>query len=83
MMQLQYILFILFMSGSIQCVENKNVWGEDEKLIRQARLKSNDAISSQDTIALAEIWTNDYHIISSRNFEISGMENNWQILPRS
>ncbi len=76
MTQLKYILFILFLSCSIQCTENKNAWGEDEKLIREARQQSNDAIKHQDTTAVAEVWTSDYHIISSRNFEISGMENN-------
>ena len=27
-------------------------------------------------MALAETWTSDYHIISSRNFEINGLVNN-------
>ncbi len=67
-------MILLFFFG--QCTESKNIASEDEKLIRQARLKSNDAIAQQDTIALAEVWTNDFHIISSRNFEISGSENN-------
>jgi ketosteroid isomerase-like protein len=68
-----YLLLLFFFA---QCTQNNNDASEDEKLIRQARLKSNDAIARQDTTLLAEAWTNDYHIISSRNFEISGMENN-------
>jgi ketosteroid isomerase-like protein len=58
-----------------QCTQSSNT-GEDEKLIRDARIRSNEAIAKQDTTALAEIWTSDFHIISSRNFEVSGMENN-------
>ncbi len=70
---ISYLLLLFFFA---QCTESKTTAGEDEKLIRQGRLKSNEAIAQQDTIALAEVWTTDYHIISSRNFEISGMENN-------
>jgi ketosteroid isomerase-like protein len=68
-----YLLLLFFFA---QCTESKNTASEDEKFIRQARLKSNEAIAQQDTTALGDVWTNDYHIISSRNFEISGMENN-------
>jgi ketosteroid isomerase-like protein len=68
-----YLLLFLFF---VQCSDNKDTASEDEELIHQARLKSNDAIARQDTTALAEVWTNDYHLISSRNFEISGMKNN-------
>jgi hypothetical protein len=42
----------------------------DELLIRQARILSNDAIAKKDTVA--DLWTDDYHLISSRNFEESG-----------
>jgi ketosteroid isomerase-like protein len=71
------ILFLLLVISSFcQCTESKSVIGAEENLIRAIRQKSNDAIARQDTIALAETWTSDYHIISSRNFEISGMENN-------
>ena len=67
--------FVILVGIFVQCSENKNV-STDEKLIREARQRSNDAIAKQDTLALAEVWTSDYHIISSRNYEISGMENN-------
>lgn len=66
------LLFLLF----TRCTQPVNDVKEDETLIRSVRQKSNDAIARQDTVALAETWTTDYHIISSRNFEISGMENN-------
>jgi ketosteroid isomerase-like protein len=60
----------------MQCAQRNNTTSEDEKLIREARQRSNKAIAQQDTTALGEVWTSDYHIISSRNFEISGRENN-------
>ena len=75
-MKLKEIAFLILLGVFTQCTENKNYASEDEKLIREARIKSNDAIARQDTVALAETWTNDFHIISSRNFEISGLENN-------
>jgi len=67
---------LLLLALFIQCTQRNNDASVDEKLIREARQKSNDAIARQDTTALAEIWTPDYHIISSRNFEISGSVNN-------
>jgi ketosteroid isomerase-like protein len=70
------ISILLLLSLLTQCTQRNNKPSEDEQLIRQVRLKSNDAIAQQDTVVLAETWTSDYHIISSRNFEISGMENN-------
>ena len=38
--------------------------------IRSAREYSNQAIERKDTAALASVWTSDYHVISSRNFEV-------------
>jgi len=76
MITLKKVSFILFVACSMQCTPSNNNAGKDEKLIREARQRSNVAIAKQDTTALAEVWTSDYHIISSRNFEISGMENN-------
>ncbi len=75
-MRLSLVIYLLLLSSFTHCTQPTKIIGKDEKLILEARLKSNDAIAKQDTIALAEIWTSDYHIISSRNFEISGMENN-------
>jgi ketosteroid isomerase-like protein len=48
----------------------------DEQLIRAARTRSNAAIAAHDTTALAAEWTEDYHIVSSRNSEVSGKNNN-------
>lgn len=37
--------------------------------IRSAREYSNQAIERKDTAALASVWTTDYHVVTSRNFE--------------
>ncbi len=75
-MRLSPVISLLLLSSFTDCTQSANAVGEDEKLIREVRQKSNDAIAKQDTVALAGTWTNDFHIISSRNFEISGLENN-------
>jgi ketosteroid isomerase-like protein len=75
-MRLSLTSCLLLLSLCIQCTPSKKTASEDEILIREARIRSNEAIAQHDTIALGEVWTTDYHIISSRNFEISGMENN-------
>lgn len=51
--------------------EKKEDDGEVGK-IRSARGFSNQAIERQDTAALASVWTNDYHVVTSRNFEVMG-----------
>jgi len=48
----------------------------DDLLIREARTRSNSAIAARDTNALAAEWTEDFHVISSRNSEVSGKANN-------
>jgi ketosteroid isomerase-like protein len=48
----------------------------DEAQIRKARAESNAAIARKDTHALAAFWTEDYHLVSSRNIEVSGREAN-------
>ncbi len=67
------ILICVFVSINL-IAQDRNL--EDEQLIRQARKQSNEAILKKDSNALAEIWTDDYHLLSSRNFELSGKENN-------
>jgi ketosteroid isomerase-like protein len=56
--------------------EKKIEMTDDEKSIRLERNRSNDAIARKDTATMASIWTEDYHIISSRNAESSGRDAN-------
>jgi ketosteroid isomerase-like protein len=67
------VLAFVFMAGNILAQSGDK---EDENLIRQARKLSNEAIAKKDSNALAEIWTDDYHLLSSRSIELSGKENN-------
>jgi ketosteroid isomerase-like protein len=46
----------------------------DEQRIREARLRSNAAIAAKDTNGIAAAWTDDFHIVSSRNSEVSGKD---------
>ena len=75
MMRIYFLLFsvIVFETGML-FAQNNNKY--DELLIRKARILSNEAIAKKDTNAIADIWTEDYHLISSRNFEESGKEKN-------
>jgi ketosteroid isomerase-like protein len=42
--------------------------------LKQLREGSNQAIAEKDTTAMASFWTDDVHVISSRNAEVSGKE---------
>ncbi|HWA34370.1 MAG TPA: nuclear transport factor 2 family protein [Cyclobacteriaceae bacterium] len=50
--------------------------GTEESQIRERRQASNDAIAAKDTAAIAKIWTVDYHVVTSRNAEVSGRRTN-------
>ncbi|MBY0434965.1 MAG: nuclear transport factor 2 family protein [Cyclobacteriaceae bacterium] len=50
--------------------------------IREARNLSNLAIANHDTVTIANYWTDDFHVVSSRNFEVAGREANRQIFVR-
>jgi len=50
--------------------------GTEETQIRDRRQISNDAIAAKDTAALARVWTLDYHVVTSRNAEVSGRKAN-------
>lgn len=63
------------------CVGSLTIQGQpdvltDEQQIRQAREQSNQAIARHDSMALATYWTEDFHLITSRNTEVSGREAN-------
>ena len=69
-----FIPIIIF--AAISCKNGKESNSPDEEQIRQARKTSNHAIEIKDTNLIANFWTSDYHLISSRNAEVSGLENN-------
>lgn len=60
------------------CAPPRPIISEDEKQIRETRQLSNEAIAKHDSVSIANYWTQHFHVISSRNFEIVGREANRQ-----
>jgi|688.fasta_scaffold39230_4 ketosteroid isomerase-like protein len=77
-------VLLLFLSICVTTLfaQKRPISSHDEQLIREARNLSNLAIAHHDTINIANYWTNDFHVISSRNFEVTGLEANRQIFVR-
>jgi ketosteroid isomerase-like protein len=71
-----FLLVKIILFTALSCHYGKESNSADEEQIRQARKSSNHAIEVRDTNLIAQFWTNDYHLISSRNAEVSGLENN-------
>ena len=63
------VILIVFSCNS--STEKKEDAAEVGK-IRSVREYSNQAIERKDTAAMASVWTTDYHIVTSRNFEVMG-----------
>ena len=66
------LLYLVIAIGACTTTDKKMERSEDETLILAAREGSNKAIEMKDTVALGNSWTEDYHIITSRNAETSG-----------
>lgn len=47
-----------------------------QTIIRELRAASNRAIAAKDTAGISRLWTQDFHMISSRNTEVSGRKAN-------
>jgi ketosteroid isomerase-like protein len=50
----------------------------DERLIREARARSNAAIRAQDPVAMAGLWMDDVHVVRSTGAQVAGRERNQQ-----
>ena len=46
--------------------------GADERLIREARARSNAAIAAHDPAAIARVWMDDVHVTSSTSAQANG-----------
>lgn len=68
------LTIILMTASVIVSCDHQRVTAPDaeETLIRSARQLSNEAIAKKDSAVLASMWTTDYHVVTSRNFERSG-----------
>ena len=54
----------------------------DEQLIRDARARSNAAIAAHDIAAIARVWMEDVHIVSSTSAQGAGREANGERMAR-
>ena len=48
----------------------------DERLIREARARSNGAIAAHDPAAMARLWMDDVHVVRSTGAQVAGRERN-------
>jgi ketosteroid isomerase-like protein len=54
----------------------------DERLIREARARSNQAIAAHDLAAIAREWMEDLHVVSSTGVQTAGRERNQERMAR-
>jgi ketosteroid isomerase-like protein len=83
-MKMNRTLLLKFIAANLvfiisACSSPKSATSPDEIQIREARNQSNLAIANHDSVTITNYWTDDFHIISSRNFEVAGREANRQI----
>jgi ketosteroid isomerase-like protein len=55
---------------------------EDERLIREARARSNAAIAAHDLTGIARAWLPDVHVVSSTSAQTAGSQANQQRMGR-
>lgn len=55
---------------------------EDERLIRETRARSNDAIAAHDLAGIARAWLPDVHVVSSTSAQTGGSQANQQRMAR-
>ena len=67
------LVAIVLLNG---CNERSTSFSNEETQIANVRKLSNSAIAKHDTAALALTLTPDYHVVTSRNFEVSGRKAN-------
>ena len=67
---MRYIPIVIFIF--LFSCEYKKEFRNDEVKIRELRDKSNLAIAQQNTLSLSEIWSDDFHLLSSTNAEVKG-----------
>jgi ketosteroid isomerase-like protein len=70
--KIRLVVTLICVITIFSCEQKKMERPDDEKLIWEVRQRSNQAIAKKDTVALGNAWTDDYHIITSRNAEASG-----------
>lgn len=71
------LLSVLCASGRLQAQAS-----DDERLIREARARSNAAIASHDLDGIARAWMPDVHVVSSTSAQTAGSQANQQRMAR-
>lgn len=60
----------------VGCIEKSTTPDQDTKAIRLVRESTNQAIASHDVNALASAWMNNFLLITSRDNQVTGREEN-------
>lgn len=71
------LLAALLVSGRLQAQTS-----EDERMIRDARARSNAAIAAHDLDGIARAWMPDVHVVSSTSAQTAGSQANQQRMAR-
>jgi len=71
---LRTVSFFLFLIVLISCTKARK-GDPEEEVIKSIRQFSNEAIAKRDTAGIASTLTPDFHVITSRNAEVSGNHN--------
>ena len=71
-----FLILFLSMSTTTLFAQQGTTPSQEEQQIRDVRRLSNLAIAQHNSLAIANYWTNDFHLISSRNSEVAGREQN-------
>lgn len=74
-----FLIPLLLMSVTPLFSQHPTTHSQEEQKIREVRKLSNLAIAQHDSLTIANYWTNDFHMISSRNTEVAGREQNRKI----
>src|SRR5687768_18273131 len=75
-------LAILGLLGALYPAAMLAQQSEDERLIRDARQRSNDAIAAHDLAGIAQPWMPDVHVVSSTSAQTAGNQANQQRMAR-
>lgn len=69
-------------AGPVSVLRAGSPQSADETSIREARGRSNQAIAAHDLAAIARVWMEDVHVVSSTSAQTAGREMNQQRMAR-
>jgi ketosteroid isomerase-like protein len=78
-MRISQQIGVLVLVGVVSGIDRPGAQGSDgERLIREARSRSNAAIAAHDVAGIARVWMNDFHVVSSTSAQAAGSQANQQ-----